>query len=123
VLDLFGFVRFFQGSFAEAEAHCRNALRVDPDRAYAHKGLGLCLARQGKIEEGIVSIERAITLRPSWFDPYWDLAVVLSDVGRFDEAIDILAQGAAMVPSRQKDFRKFQTSLRQRKAESLSKER
>jgi len=41
VLDLFGFVRFFQGSFAEAEAHCRNALRVDPDRAYAHKGLGL----------------------------------------------------------------------------------
>jgi superkiller protein 3 len=113
-LDLFGFVRYFQGRFAEAEQHCRTALSLDPDRAYAHKGLGLCVARQGKVDEGIVSLRRAISLKPGWADPYWDLGVVLTDAGRFEEALDVLAQGAAMVSKRAPDFRKFQAQVRRR---------
>ncbi len=116
-LDLFGFVRFFQGRFAEAEAYCRRALAIDPDHAYAHKGLGLCVARQGSVDEGIACLERAIALRPAWSDPYWDLGVVLADAGRFDQALDVLGQGAAMAPAKEKDFRKFQAQVRHRKAE------
>jgi tetratricopeptide (TPR) repeat protein len=117
-LDLFGFVRFFQGRFAEAEGYCRRALAIDPDRAYAHKGLGLCVARQGRLEEGVASLERAIALRPAWSDPYWDLGVVLADAGRFEQALDVLGQGAAMVPAKEKDFRRFQAQVRHRKAEA-----
>lgn len=113
-LDLFGFVRFFQGRFAEAEGHCRRALSLDPNRAYAHKGLGLCLAKQGHLDDGIASLERAITLRPDWADPYWDLGVVLADAGRFERSLEVLAQGAAMVPKRDKDFRRFQEQVRRR---------
>ena len=31
-LDLFGFVRFFQGRYEEAEAYCRRALDTEPEQ-------------------------------------------------------------------------------------------
>lgn len=113
-LDLFGFVRYFQGRYAEAEQYCRRALAIDANHAYAHKGLGLCIAKQGKVDEGIASLERAIVLSPQWGDPYWDLAVVLTETRRFQEALDVLAQGTAMVPKRAPAFRRFQAQIRQK---------
>jgi Flp pilus assembly protein TadD len=99
-LDLFGFVRFFQNRFAEAEQYCRRALTLAPNHAYALKGLGLCLARQGRIDEGVTSLERAITLEPAWFDPYWDLSIVLMQAGRFEQALEVLAKVRAVLPDR-----------------------
>lgn len=113
-LDLFGFVRFFQGRYAEAESYCRRALARSPDHAYAHKGLGLCVAKQGRVEEGIASLERAITLKPTWGDPYWDLGVVLQDAGRLEEALEVLERGEAFAKRSGHDFIKFQTQVRRR---------
>jgi tetratricopeptide (TPR) repeat protein len=103
-LDLLGFVRYFQGRPAEAESCCRRALAVDPDHAYAHKGLGLCLAKQGRVDEGVASLERAMSLSPGWFDPYWDLCVVLLEARRFGEVREVARRGAAAVPSRAADL-------------------
>ena len=115
-LDLFGFVRYFQGKYAEAEGYCRRALALAPDHAYAHKGLGLCVAKQGRVEEGVASLERAITLKPTWGDPYWDLGVVLQEAGRLEEALDVLERGEAFATGRRQDFAKFQAQLRRRMA-------
>lgn len=98
-LDLCGFVRFFQGRFAEAEGCCRRVLELDPQHAYAHKGLGLCLARQGRLDEGVAELEQAIRLKPWWLDPYWDLAVVLDEGGRPGDALKVLARGQVAVPA------------------------
>ncbi len=110
-LDLAGFVLFFLGRFADAEAMCRRAIAIDPDHAYARKGLGLCVARQGRVDEGVASLRRAIALKPAWFDPYWDLGVVLRDAGRPGEAREVLEEGARAVPDRRADFEAFRREL------------
>jgi len=122
-LDLFGFVRFFQGQYREAESFCRKALTLDPDHAYAHKGLGLCVAKQGKVDEGTASLRRAIALKPQWGDPYWDLGVVLTEAGRYEDALEVLAQGAVMVPKRAPAFRQFQAQVRRRREGNACAER
>jgi tetratricopeptide (TPR) repeat protein len=98
-LDTLGFVQYFLGRPDQAEQACRHALAIAPDRAYSNKGLGLCLAKQGKLDEGIPFLHRAIELEPVWFDPRWDLAVVLTEAGRYQEALTVLDDGERVLPS------------------------
>ena len=97
-LDLQGFVLYFLDRPAEAEISCRKALALEPTRAYSTKGLGLCVAKQGRIDEGIELLRQAIKLEPHWFDPRWDLAIVLGDAKRFDEALAVLAEAESAIP-------------------------
>ncbi len=99
LLDLGGFVAFFLGDYLACEDFCRKALAVKPDHAYACKGLGLGLARQGRVDEGVASLERSIMLSPQWIDPYWDLAVTLMDAGRTDKALQVIERAEQAVPS------------------------
>jgi tetratricopeptide (TPR) repeat protein len=100
-LDLLGFVLYFLGRPAEAEQACRRSLAINPERAYPNKGLGLCLAKQGKLDQGLPYLGRAIELEPAWLDPRWDMAIVLSEVGRNDDALEVLAQAQQAVPAEQ----------------------
>lgn len=97
-LDLLGFVLYFQDRPVEAEHACRRAIALDPRRAYSNKGLGLCLAKQGKVEQGLPFIHEAIRLEPQWFDPRWDLAIVLMDAERYAEALEVLDEAATALP-------------------------
>jgi len=47
------------GRHAEAEAHCRAAIEIDPTRHNAHKNLGLALAGQGRYREAARSLLEA----------------------------------------------------------------
>jgi radical SAM protein with 4Fe4S-binding SPASM domain len=114
VLDLLGFVCFMLSDYQSAENYNRRALAQDPDHAFAHNGLGLSLARQGKLDEGIAAIERAIALLPHWHEPYHDLAVVLAEGGRCDAACALLARGCKAVPAAAADFAKVEAAIRQR---------
>lgn len=97
-LDLLGFVRYFLGRPGEAEEACRRALAIDPNRAYANKGLGLCLAKQGQVDQGLLYLRRAIALDPRWFDPRWDLTIVLTEAARYDEALSTLGAAELAIP-------------------------
>ncbi len=112
VLDLLGFVCFFQDDYAACEAHCRAALDIKPDHAYATKGLGLALVRQGRLEEGLLKLERAVALEPHWFDPYWDLTVVLIENARWKEADEVVRRAASMVPGADRGFAALATQIR-----------
>jgi tetratricopeptide (TPR) repeat protein len=105
LLDLGGFVAFFLGDYLATEDFCRKALAVKPDHAYACKGLGLGLARQGKVDEGVASLERSIALSPQWGDPYWDLAVTLMDAGRTDQALQVIDRAEKAVPEQAQRLR------------------
>ena len=100
-LDLMGYVLFFQKRFAEAETWCAKSLDRYPDNAYAMNGYGLCLARQGRVEEGLGSIRRAMAARPAWFDPYWDYLVTCVEHGRKDLAAPILSEALRRFPQAQ----------------------
>ena len=110
-LDLLGFAHFFKKEYATAEQWCRKTLEHYPDHAYGRKGLGLCLARQGKLDEGLVELHEAMRLEPKFFDPYWDTAVVLREAGRFDEALATLRRGLAERPEMATRARAFLADL------------
>lgn len=114
LLDLGGFVCFFLGDYLATEGYCRRALAVKPDHAYAHKGLGLALARQGRVDEGVQSLERAIVLAPEWVDSYWDLAVTLLEAGRHDEALQAVERGETAVPAEAQRLRSLAQTIRTR---------
>ena len=80
-LDVLGFVRYFQGDAEAALECCRRSLAIEPAGAYALKGMGICLAEIGEVDEGIAALETAIALRPDWADPHHDLGVVLLKAG------------------------------------------
>ena len=62
-LDLLGFVLYFLDRPEEGEQACRRALELEPDHAYAHKGLGLNLAKRGgDLEAALGHIRRAMAL-------------------------------------------------------------
>ena len=112
ILDLLGFVCFFLRDYEAAEKHNRAALALKPDHPYAHTGLGLSLAKLGRLEEGRAAIERAIALAPRWYDPYHDAAVVLAEAGLLDQACAMLDRGAAAIPQSAADFARVKASLR-----------
>ncbi|HEY5282179.1 MAG TPA: SPASM domain-containing protein, partial [Polyangia bacterium] len=112
VIDLLGFVCFSLRDFEASEGYNRRALALKPEHAFAYNGLGLCLARQGKLAEGMAAIEQAIALAPRWYDPYHDLAVVLAEAGQHDEACAALARGAAAIPESAAQFAKITAAIR-----------
>ena len=114
LLDLGGFVCFFLGDYLATETYCRRALVVKPDHAYACKGLGLALARQGRVDEGVQSLERSIALAPEWVDSYWDLAVALLEAGRPDEALQAVDRAEKAVPAETTRLRALAQTIRAR---------
>jgi radical SAM protein with 4Fe4S-binding SPASM domain len=112
VLDMLGFVSFSLRDYATAETYNRRVLALDANHAYAHNGLGLSLARQGKCDDGCAAIERAIALAPTWYEPYHDLAVVLSEAGRHEQACSVLARARAAVPSATAELANLETAIR-----------
>jgi len=59
-----GMVSLREGKAKEAEAYALLALRLDAQSAYAHDVLGLAYAKQGKIDEALQSLEKALRLAP-----------------------------------------------------------
>jgi len=114
LLDLGGFVCFFLGDYVATESYCRRALAIKSDHAYACKGLGLALARQGRVDEGVQSLERSIALAPQWVDSYWDLAVALLEAGRPDEALQAVERAEKAVPGEAQRLRALAQTIRTR---------
>ena len=114
-LDLLGFVLYFLGRPEEGEQACRRALELEPDHAYAHKGLGLNLAKRGgDLNEALWHIRRAVELKPDWFDPAWDLVVTLKNAGRLDEAMSELERAQSCFPEHARRWAAMENELRRR---------
>jgi tetratricopeptide (TPR) repeat protein len=76
-----------QGRLAEALAHCRKALEIEPDEAGVYINFGSILAEQGRQDDAIVSYHKALKLKPNDAMAYNGLGLVLAGEGRLDEAL------------------------------------
>jgi tetratricopeptide (TPR) repeat protein len=54
------------GRMPEAMAQWKHALRINPDYAEAHFGLGIALEQTGKREEAIAHYEQAVRIKPDF---------------------------------------------------------
>ncbi len=94
LLALYGYVSFMLGNYNDAKRVNQKVLHINPEDAYAHKGLGLSLCRLGEVDSGVAYLKKSIMLAGEDFmDPYYDLAVMLIENGRNDEALDIIEAG------------------------------
>jgi radical SAM protein with 4Fe4S-binding SPASM domain len=94
LLNFYGFVSFMLGNYQDSKNATEKVLALKPGDAYALKGLGLSIARLGEVEEGIAYLRKAIAAASEDFlDPYHDLAVVLAENGRKEEALAVLREG------------------------------
>jgi Flp pilus assembly protein TadD len=77
---------FNQNNFADAAQAYRQALKVNPDLAEAHYGLGLALARLDRYQEAVTSFQAALHHKPGWSRALKDLGVTYLKLKRWPEA-------------------------------------
>jgi len=106
-LDALGFLYFMTGRVEDARRCCERSIELAPGNYYAHKGLGLCLARLGDPEAGIVALERSVEIKPDYFDSRHDLALVLIEQGLIERAREHLERAIAIDPSREPQVRQL----------------
>jgi len=80
-----------QGEFREAESLYQRAIASQPRNATALNDLGMCYARNGQLDLAIRQLEQAVAVQP--LDPLYrnNLALLLVDAHRAEEALSHLA--------------------------------
>lgn len=89
----------FQQSRTElAEDELRQALTADPDDAYAHALLGLCLSECERFDEATRETELAIHLAPFFSFAHYAHARVFFDRNRYPEALTAITEAIRLDP-------------------------
>src|SRR5262249_56442741 len=69
----------------EAIGRYRRAVKIVPAYADAHNNLGLLLAENGKLDDGVVHLREAVALRPDSASYHSNLGLALARQGRANE--------------------------------------
>jgi tetratricopeptide (TPR) repeat protein len=78
---------FERGLYDEAAREIREALAIHGEFPDLHHLLGLSLSLGGDREGAVASFRRALHLNPRYVEARLNLAIVLNDLGRYDEAL------------------------------------
>jgi tetratricopeptide (TPR) repeat protein len=89
---------FQQSRHDMAEAELRQALAADPQDAYAHALLALCLAHREQFQEATVEAQQAVHFAPDFPFAHFAHAHVLYDRNRFPEALDAINEAIRLDP-------------------------
>ena len=77
-----------QQRYDEAIAAYRQAVRLEPQNALAHYGLGVAYSRKGENEQAIAAYREAIRLQPEHADAHYGLGVASERQGYDQVAMD-----------------------------------
>jgi tetratricopeptide (TPR) repeat protein len=87
-----------QGRNKEAEAHCRETIRLSPDDHAAHTVLGLVVLGQGRIQEAEAALHKAIRLKHDSPAAHSLLGLALFSMGRQKEAERACREAIRLMP-------------------------
>jgi len=93
----------------------RAALRLRPDDARAHNGLGLALVHKGLLDEAIAELHAALRLRPDFTGAHFNLGNALRDKRRLDEAIAEFRTALRLTPDDAKAHNNLGLALRDKR--------
>ena len=82
-----------QGNYAEAESAYEKLARVDPATAEVHANLGLIYFQERKFEQAVPELRHALKLKPALVKSSLILALALSELGHYSEALPGLGKG------------------------------
>lgn len=95
-----GVVQLRSGRPAEAEAHYRTALRLDPAFAPARLNLANLLNRLGRNADAGTVLRGGLARTPEEGELHYALGLLLAEEGRLPEAAGSLRRAAALIPAR-----------------------
>jgi len=81
------------GNYAEAQQVLENLAQVHPDIAEIHANLGLVYFQEKKFEQAVSELRRALKLKPSLTKSEYVLAMSLSEMSRYGDALPGLEKG------------------------------
>ncbi len=82
----------------DAEAHCREALRLKPDLPRMLDALGTALARQGRLTEAITTFHHAVRIEPALAEAYLHLGAALREQGELGRAVGYFRHALRLRP-------------------------
>jgi Flp pilus assembly protein TadD len=98
VLVLVGQIYLDNEKLPEAESHFRRALEQDAQSPEANNGLGLALAKQGRLTEARRLFEQAIAGRRDYGDAINNLGALYMQEGKINDAIAAFEYGVRSAP-------------------------
>ncbi|MDQ2949558.1 MAG: caspase family protein, partial [Acidobacteriota bacterium] len=92
-----GRAQIFAGQYGDAQRLLDDSIRLDPRRAYAYNALGIAylerIARTGQgFDQAATAFRQAMRFAPYWAYPIHNLALVASERGDYDTAIQLYQQ-------------------------------
>jgi Flp pilus assembly protein TadD len=87
-----------QRRFDAAERELRRALKLQPDSANVHLGLGVISFRRGLYAQAEAELKRAVELDPESGNAYFYRGEALNQLSRVDEALEMLARAVQLQP-------------------------
>ena len=82
-----------QGDYAEAEAAFEKLRELEPGVAEVHANLGVIYFQEKKFEPAVLALRQALKLKPALTKTRALLAISLSELGRYPEALPGLENG------------------------------
>lgn len=76
-----------RGDPQEALAHHRRLVASDPENEMYRFWLGVSLAAVGQLDDALIECRMACALKPEWSLPAVEVAIILLNARRFDEAL------------------------------------
>ena len=86
------------GHYDEAESNFKKLLAIDPDIAEIHATLGLVYFQEKKFDQAVPELRHALRLKPGLGRASTLLAMSLSEVGEYQEALAGLEKGFQQPP-------------------------
>ncbi len=95
-----GWTYSFQGRYDEAIRECLQAIREDPEFGNAYNDIGAYLIEQGRHEEAIPYLQRALVAKryETRHYPHFNLGKALEKKGRWLEAIEEYSAALSLDP-------------------------
>ena len=81
------------GNYPEAQRAFEQLAQAHPEMAEIHANLGLIYFQERKFEEAVPELRRALKLKPALVNSATILAMSLSELGRYSEALPGLEKG------------------------------
>ncbi len=91
VYTLYSYLCFNLGQYQEAEHITKKLIEKNPEDAISNNLHGLVIAKLGRVQDGVIYLKKSIGLKKGKaVELYHDLAVVLIENGRLEEALEYI---------------------------------
>ncbi len=100
-----------EGNYRAALPKCREALRLDPTVAEAHKNLGIVFWQLGNFAEALSECREAIRLEPDFDKAHNLLGTILFSIGNYERSVSAYEEAIRLNPKYAKAYYNLGVSL------------